>query len=205
MVAKISEQPANAQLVELIPNSVSATKPSARSGHTFNYDENGGFLIFGGDASGFVNSLWRYDKSLATFTKLDGSETPGAGGIEANKPTPRWFPSSWVGDDGCLWIYGGWGYNTAGFDSGVLGDTWKYDFSSANTNKWTLVTGSTSIDTVATDEVEGRVGAGYWRDVETGHFYLFAGYRRDSVYSTGISTFAVPNIKNYSIESTNWM
>jgi N-acetylneuraminic acid mutarotase len=48
--------------------------------------------------------------------------------------------TSWVDNDGFLWLFGGYGYASSGLPGG-LNDLWKYDIS---TNEWTWVDGSSS-------------------------------------------------------------
>lgn len=91
-----------------------ANAPNARYYHSFDYDNNGGFFIFGGDSSGFKNDLWRFNRDARTFTFVDGSTNYNTWATIADKPTARRSHASWVDNSGNLWILGGLGYDPYG-------------------------------------------------------------------------------------------
>lgn len=91
-----------------------ANAPSGRHYHSFDYDNNGGFWIFGGYSGGRKNDLWRFNRATRTFTFVDGSNNVNDLAMIANKPTARDSHASWVDSVGNLWIFGGWGFSTSG-------------------------------------------------------------------------------------------
>jgi hypothetical protein len=87
----------------------STTVPARRYGPSFDYDNNGGFFIFGGFSNSERFSLWRYSKSTGLFALLDGNDTSNTYPI--GKPFPRQGHASWIDQTGNLWIFGGFGRN----------------------------------------------------------------------------------------------
>jgi hypothetical protein len=106
-------------------------------------DHEGNFWMLGGDS---YNCLWRFDPVTGEWTWMHGSAftaQPGVYGVQgipspANHPGGRQAATTWVDNDGFLWLFGGYGYAATGFQSG-LNDLWKYDIAS---NEWTWVDGS---------------------------------------------------------------
>lgn len=105
---------AQAQLVLLSATSTSTNIPQARYGHSLNYDKNGGFWIFGGHNSGYLSSLWRYNRTSNSFRFIDGSNATAASAVQINKPTPRGEHFNWVDNKGNLFVHGGYGYSENG-------------------------------------------------------------------------------------------
>lgn len=93
--------------------------PSQRYGHSFKYDNNGGFWIFGGEIVGYKNDFWRFNRDSRTFTFVDGSNNTNNAATLSNKPTARFHQSSWVDAVGNFWLFGGYGYATSGTTLGV--------------------------------------------------------------------------------------
>ena len=69
----------------------------------------------------------------------------------ANKPGARSSSVSWTDADGDLWLFGGYGYDSAGGE-GRLNDLWKYDTS---TGLWTWVSGDSTVDNVGVYGTQG--------------------------------------------------
>ena len=97
----------------------------------------------------------------------------------------------WADSTGNLWLFGGWGYDSAE-TFGVLNDLWKF---SPTTNQWTWMSGSSTVPN-ASDTCQpgvygtlgvasagnvpgGRQYAASWTDVN-GNFWLFGGPGCDS-------------------------
>lgn len=109
-------------------------------------DNAGNAWVFGGrNAAGQnLNDLWKFDG--ANWTWVSGSNTSNAAGsygtkgmaAAGNSPGAREDSVSWVDAAGNLWLFGGWGYDSAALLSD-LGDLWKFD--GAN---WTWVSGSST-------------------------------------------------------------
>jgi hypothetical protein len=92
------------QLVQLFPNTGNAgndTVPAARLLHSFDYDQNGAFLLFGGlgigtSGWGYLSSLWRYDQESMSWSLIDGNGESDTQARSDSKPTPRGLHASWV-------------------------------------------------------------------------------------------------------------
>ena len=128
------------------------------------------------------------------WTWVDGSKNvnqTGTYGTEdvpnaANVPGARWFSVSWRDASGNLWLFGGWGYDSAG-NFGKLNDLWKFD---PATGQWTWIDGSNLISQIgiygtknvsAAANVPGaRRGSISWIDA-SGNLWLFGGNGYDSI------------------------
>jgi hypothetical protein len=195
------------QLVQLFPNTGNAgnaTVPAARLLHSFDYDQNGAFLLFGGlgigtSGWGYLSSLWRYDQESMSWSLIDGNGESDTQARSDSKPTPRGLHASWVdGASGNLWIFGGYGLNETGsefgmclsirsrvFDFlvntyidqlGLLSDVWVYNVSSADGVRWRQVTGSRIINNYVSGQPSPMNGTGHWRDQGDNCFYIFGGF-----------------------------
>ena len=117
--------------------------------HCFQWtDLQGRFWIFGG---GDVNNnqhcdLWMYDPGTNMWTWMKGPNTVqtngvyGAQGVPniANNPGSRaWGATSWVDNNGDLWLFGGFGFDAVGAQL-PLSDLWRYNIA---TNTWTWMKG----------------------------------------------------------------
>lgn len=122
--------------------------PGARLGSVTWTDSAGRLWLFGGGTEYFYryNDLWRFDPASAQWTWVKGSSTyaqPGVYGARgvaaaANAPGARSSAASWMDASGRLWLFGGYGYDSAKED-GLLADLWRYD---PSTGHWTWVAGS---------------------------------------------------------------
>jgi N-acetylneuraminic acid mutarotase len=139
--------------------------------------------IFGGyDGSGDRNDLWMFDG--ASWTWVSGASTTNAPGVYQGVPLGGTVPGArqdsvtWIDAAGHLWLYGGYGYDSAGAQ-GDLGDLWKFDGAT-----WTWVNGSQVVGTAATYGTMGvaattnspgsRENAVSWPDAH-GNLWLFSG------------------------------
>ena len=172
--------------------------PGARAGSMTWTDGAGNFWLFGGtyfDAKGdlfFLNDLWRYTPSSGLWTWISGSDlpvatygTPGVYGVQGqasptSMPGARASGASWIDHAGNLWLFGGFGYDSANLFE--LNDLWEY---SPATGEWTWVSGpsSASIPTAvygtqgvaaAANLPPQRQGCAAWID-STGNLWLFGG------------------------------
>ena len=173
--------------------------PGARNGAVSWTDPTGNFWLFGGNISvgnELLNDLWKY--SGAEWTWMGGSNMPsqqgtyGTKGIPAqgNVPGARQFAGSWTDKSGNFWLFGGFGYDSAG-TVGDLNDLWKY-----NAGQWTWVGGSDVVNQVGTYGTQGtpaqgnipgaRDGCTTWTDA-AGSLWLFGGSRFNDLwkYSAG--------------------
>jgi len=175
----------------------SANIPGAREGAVSWTDAKGNLWLFGGyglDSSGNqgdLNDLWKYDGTNWTWVSggntIDQAGTYGSKGEPdpANIPGARNIAVSWTDTHGNLWLFGGYGYDSAG-NQDDLNDLWKYD----GTN-WTWVSGSNTIDQAGTYGSKGepdstnvpgaREGAVSWTDAK-GNLWLFGGYNLNDLW-----------------------
>ena len=114
-------------------------------------DKQGNLWLFGGRgydsiASGFygdLNDLWEFQPALGEWAWITGSEAfpyseaplpgqYGALGSAAFGSTPGGRESAirWTDSNGNLWLFGGFGYDSAG-NRGLLNDLWKFQPSGA--------------------------------------------------------------------------
>jgi Kelch motif len=131
----------------------------------------------GGTQAQSSNNMWTW---MSGSNIIDQKGTYGATvGTPGGVPGARDSAVSWIDGSGNLWLFGGFGYDSAGsFD--YLNDLWKFD--PANST-WTWMSGSNIIDqngtygaTVGTPGgVPGARGAAMsWID-GSGNLWLFGG------------------------------
>jgi len=178
--------------------------PGARHRAVSWVDSGGKFWFFGGwgyDSAGNIShlsDLWNYDPTTLEWTWVSGSNTVDQAGsygtqgtaAPSNVPGARDTAVSWIDSSGNLWLFGGWGYDSAG-DIGHLNDLWKYD---PATLEWTWVSGSNTVDQTGTYGTQGidapsnvpgaRHRAVSWTD-PSGKLWLFGGYGYDSAGNMG--------------------
>jgi N-acetylneuraminic acid mutarotase len=176
----------------------SANMPGARDGAVGWIDSSGNLWLFGGDgyysagATGSLNDLWKYSPSSGAWTWVGGASTRNSKGVygtegvaaSANAPGARDGAVSWRDSSGNLWLFGGYGYDSAGA-SGPLSDLWEY---SPSSGEWTWTGGAATDDGIGDYGTEGvaasanvpgaRNSAIGW--VSNGNLWLFGGYGYDS-------------------------
>ena len=158
----------------------------------------GGLGLDSTGETGRLNDLWRYTPATDEWTWMKGSNTRhqsgtyGTQGVPAalNTPGARYGAVSWTDGSGKLWLFGGYGYDSAG-GYGPLNDLWKYD---PVTGEWTWMKGSNTREQPGTYGAQGvpavpntpgaRVRPVSWTD-SSGGLWLFGGYGRDSTASEG--------------------
>lgn len=130
----------------------SGSAPAARAYATSWADANGDLWLFGGqgrDANGtayVLNDLWKFSVSTGQWTRVSGSarkNMPGVYGL-AGVPAADSLPGgrsnavSWVDPAGTLWVFGGYGIDSAGA-LGTLSDLWQF---TPSTGLWTWTSGA---------------------------------------------------------------
>jgi N-acetylneuraminic acid mutarotase len=192
--------------------------PGARRGAVTWLDSSGNVWLFGGQNEsagtfGYLNDLWKYTPSSGQWTWVGGSNTAdvsgayGTQGVTAatNVPGARYGAVTWTDASSNVWLYGGYGYDSAGI-LGYLNDLWEY---SPLNGEWTWVGGSDTANkggvygtqgiTAATDLPGARYGAVGWKDAN-GKLWLFGGRGDDSMGTLG----ELNDLWEYSPSSGEW-
>jgi N-acetylneuraminic acid mutarotase len=168
--------------------------PGAREFPVSWVDATGDLWLFGGQgydssgSSGQLGDLWRYDHNSGQWVWEGGSasiDSPGVYGTQgvsasANVPGARDRANGWTDANGNLWLFGGYGFDSAGSGDN-LDDLWMYDMAS---RQWTWESGSNTGGTMGVYGTEGvpsaanvpggRTGSASWID-STGRLWLFGG------------------------------
>ena len=171
-----------------------AGTPGSRYGSVSWIDNNGNLWLFGGygyDSAGnygYLNDLWEFNGT--NWIWVSGSSTRNQVGTyvaigEAGTPGSRYDSVSWIDSNDNLWLFGGYGYDSAG-NYGYLNDLWEF-----NGTNWTWVSGSSTRNQVGTYVAIGeagtpgsRYGSVSWID-SNGNMWLFGGNGYDSTLSDG--------------------
>ncbi len=142
-----------------------------------------------------MNDLWKFDG--VNWTWVSGSDIynqVGSYGTKGtanagNVPGARQSSVSWIDSGDNLWLFGGFGYDSAG-NAHLLNDLWKFD--GAN---WTWVSGSKTYGQVGSYITKGTAAAGNipgarsssvsWID-SSGKLWLFGGWGYDSLGNVGL-------------------
>jgi N-acetylneuraminic acid mutarotase len=172
--------------------------PGARFEAVSWLDSSGKLWLFGGWSyapagnGGGLNDLWKYDPATLEWTWVSGSniaDQAGTYGLKgtansSNIPGARGGAVSWLDSTGKLWLFGGYGYDSAGL-LGYLNDLWMYDGTT-----WTWISGSRSANQLGTYGTQGIPGptnvpgvrelAVSWLDSQ-GKLLLFGGFGFDLV------------------------
>jgi N-acetylneuraminic acid mutarotase len=165
-----------------------ANKPGGRSNGASFSDAAGNLWLMGGYNSGYYNDLWKFIPSTTQWTWVSGDNTSNKKGVygtkgvsdAANKPGGRYSGTTCTDTHGDIWLFGGYGYASAGADS-YLNDLWKF---SPATGQWTWVSGDNTLGQVGvygtkgTPSTANKPGARYssvmWTDAG-GNIWLFGG------------------------------
>jgi len=180
--------------------SLSLNTPGSRQKPVKWVDASGATWVFGGigfDATGTrgsLNDLWKYSPGTGNWTSMGGASTAGQAGSygimkvpsASNCPGARYQAVSWTDTSGVFWLFGGYGYDSAGVSEGYLNDLWSYE---PALGQWTWIAGSEmagqagaygAIQVPALSNTPGgREYAASWTD-STGALWLFGGYGCDS-------------------------
>ena len=180
-----------------------ANAPGARENAVAWVDPAGKLWLFGGSGMdstshgpGLLNDLWMYDPAAGTWTWVNGDQTAGTYGTygsalfppSGGTPGARQSAAAWADNSGNLWLFGGYGYDSAQVlvtdplpNVGMLNDLWEY---SPKTNAWTWIMGSylagaggsygtKGID-ASSNTPGSRAGSIFWTD-KNGTFWLLGG------------------------------
>jgi len=171
--------------------------PGARFGSVSWTDTNSNLWLIGGygydsaSTDDELNDLWKFNGT--NWTWVSGADTVNQQGVygtkgvanASNVPGARDYSVSWIDGSGNLWLFGGWGYDSAGaLDD--LNDLWMFD----GTN-WTWVSGAEIVNqkgvygTKGASNIPGvRDGAVSWTD-KSGNLWFFGGGGYDSAGNWG--------------------
>lgn len=186
--------------------------PGGRTSAATWTDKSGNLWLFSGvPYEGYYNDLWMLNSSTGEWTWVHGNNAAVAGIVAsafagvygtlgtpsaANTPGGRQAAVTWSDAAGHLWMFGGYGLDSAD-QAGYLNDLWEFN---PSTNQWTWMGGSSAITctlvsyavqcgepgvygaqgTAAPSNVPGsREYAVSWTD-NNGNFWLFGGYGYDS-------------------------
>lgn len=192
--------------------------PGGRQGASSWTDGGGNLWLFGGNANfpatpAYLNDLWEFKPSAATWTWVAGSNSvnrPGVYGTmgapaAGNVPGGRFGAGSWTDAKGDGWLFGGRGLDSGNIE-GLLDDLWEFN---ASTKEWTWMGGSSrqgqrgvygTLGTPSAGNVPGaRESANIWTD-SSGNFWLFAGLGVDS---TGFNGF-LNDLWEFSASTNEW-
>jgi N-acetylneuraminic acid mutarotase len=162
-------------------------------------DTSGNFWVFSGvgdDSAGnfgYLNDLWEFNPSTREWTWVAGSNLVGQLGsygmlgtpAVANVPGGRNQSSTWTDLAGNLWLFGGFGLDSAG-TLGYLNDFWEFN---PSTKEWTWIGGADSLGCkncgapgvygtlgmpASANFPGGRNQASSWTD-RNGNLWLFGG------------------------------
>ena len=164
-------------------------------------DKQGNFWLFGGAGyisnvvtSADLNDLWKYNPTTNQWTWVSGANVAKTNGVYGMKaiPSPSNMPGaregavSWRDAAGALWLFGGYGYGSAG-GLADLNDLWKYE---PARDAWTWISGD---DVGSSPGAYGEPGipasgnvpgarrfASAWAD-SNGSFWMFGGNGYDSL------------------------
>jgi hypothetical protein len=197
--------------------------PGARSGSASWIDSSGNLWLFGGtgydvEASiGGLNDLWRFDGTYWMWVSgSDVIDNPGFYGYKgipdpANMPGARSNSVSWIDGSDNLWLFGGYGRPSHGYD-GRLNDLWRFD----GTN-WTWMAGPHQEGQPGFYGIKGVPNPGNvpgardrsisWTDA-SGDFFLFGGYLHKESSPPGIPDPPMPVLHYlndlWRFDGTNW-
>ncbi|NVM02714.1 MAG: hypothetical protein HWN67_10280, partial [Candidatus Helarchaeota archaeon] len=167
-------------------------------------DADDNLWLFGGSgynstgSFGRLNDLWMFNMTSRWWTWVSGNDTInqagtyGTKGVPAagNVPGARRGSISWIDSNDTLWLFGGYGFDSAG-SFGYLNDLWMFNMTSG---WWTWVSGNDTRDQAGTYGTKGLPAAG---NVPGARFdsvssmdsddnrWLFGGYGYDSADDFG--------------------
>ena len=130
--------------------------PGARRWSVSWKDGNSNLWLFAGHgydgytSSGYLNDLWQFDITITQWRWVSGSKSKnqiGSYGTKgafspSNIPGARRASLSWKDENGNLWLFGGYGYDSTA-NLGNLNDLWQYDIT---IGQWRWVSGSSTRD-----------------------------------------------------------
>lgn len=162
-------------------------------------DSSDNIWVFGGygmdsyASIGNLNDLWKFDTTNGTWTWVSGDNTVYSSGTygtmgtpaSGNVPGARQIGNFWIGADGNLWLFGGYGNDSTGY-AGVLNDLWNFDLTSGH---WTWYAGASTANQAGTWGTQGtgsssnipssRYMSTSFKNSSGTNFWLFGGIGSD--------------------------
>jgi len=193
-------------------------------------DPTGNVWLFGGQGYdsagkvGLLNDLWQYNPTLKQWTWIGPSNSNVANqngsygtlgtGSGTTAPGGRQHGTLWADASGNIWLFGGFGFDSAGTGSpegAVLNDLWKYN---TTAKQWTWVSGGgatgnanqsgtygTQTAAAATNVPGSRWGAVGWVNPD-GDLFFFGGWGYGA--STTQGTGFLNDIWEYDHTTGQW-
>ncbi len=201
-----------------------ANAPGGRWAAATFADSVGNVWLFGGQGvdsagnTGLLSDLWKYNTALKTWTLVSGSTLGNKNGVYGTQGTPAAgnFPGGrqhgvlWVDASGKVWLFGGFGFDSAGTGSplgALLNDLWEF-----SGGQWTWVSGNdlaNQTGTYGTQTLPGaanvpgsRWGSVAWTDASS-NLWFFGGWGYGSVntHPTGF----LDDIWEYQHSTGQWI
>lgn len=184
--------------------------PGARGYAVSWTDASGNLWLFGGyghdstGTPGYLNDLWMFSPATGQWRWVGGAATAWqSGGPTPPTGTPgaRHGAVSWTDPSGAFWLFGGLVQNV-----GDTNDLWNYD---ADTNAWTLVSGSPNVMAAGVYGTQGTAAAGNVPGGRQnalsaidagGNLWLFGGSGVDSAGTVGV----LNDLWKFSPTSNQW-
>ena len=149
---------------------------------------------------------------IGAWTWMSGDNETGQPGIYGTKGTPnpdnvpgaRNSSVSWIDKNGGFWLFGGYGWDSAGNDS-HLNDLWRYDL---NIDEWAWMSGDNRTDALGvygtkgiadSANVPGAYSSVSWID-KNGDLWIFGGYGFDAAGNEG----AMNALWRYDTNTGEW-
>ena len=159
----------------------------------------------GGNGSSASSTGWTWISGSKTAEQAGVYGTQGAA-ASLNVPGARFGSVSWMDAGGKLWLFGGYGADSAGHH-GALNDLWKFDPAAS---QWTWVSGSNVRGQAGAYGTQGvpapsnapgaRLGSVSWIDAG-GKLWLFGGLGFDSA---GITWGQLNDLWQYDPATSQW-
>lgn len=155
----------------------STSDPGYRTGAATWITSDGSLWLFGGfDEYNYkLSDLMKYNPATNTWSLVSGVSACCTNN-SSSAPGARANAVSWSDSSDNLWLFGGRGYDSAGWD-GALNDLWKFNTS---TNTWTHISGDLTRHTPTSNTHPGaRYNAQSWQSPD-GKLWLYGGEGTES-------------------------